>query len=128
MLSIRPDQLAEFEHRAMRRFEERVLAHLREHFPKEMEALDPEAAQSLVRDALHRARHYGLESESELASFADLSVALGPGFDTDPRYPWAAEILNDDWTPVPATRLERLYERALAYLNEAEERAAGGGA
>ena len=49
----------------------------------------------------------GIQGEDDLARYLNVALALGPGFETDPRYPWARRIL-DDASMRPAARIERL--------------------
>lgn len=54
-----------------------------------------------------RAKQYGFNSEEEWFDFLVCQMALGEGFEGDPRYPWAAAILNDTQG---SERSQRLYK------------------
>jgi hypothetical protein len=47
-----------------------------------------------------------------------MMIMLGSGFDTDPQLPWATEIFNDDSIADATARIEKLYDGAMAYLDQ----------
>jgi hypothetical protein len=49
----------------------------------------------------------GICGEDDLARYLNVALALGPGFEEDPRYPWARRVLEDA-SLRPAARIERL--------------------
>jgi hypothetical protein len=118
MLAIRAEQFAVLEQSARDRFERRLAADLHASFPEECAGRDEPGLLSMVREAIARAGQYGLESERDLGLFTDLWLVLGPDFDLD--LPWAAQLLNDPYILDPALRIDRLHERAMAALADAE--------
>ena len=60
--------------------------------------------EAFVSDGLARAKRYQVYSEAAVETFVRIQLSLGAGFDTDPRYPWAAEILRSD-TAVDAVKM-----------------------
>jgi hypothetical protein len=99
---------------AMRNFEDRVLEHLRESSPDKVKDLGEPKTREAVQQAVKKAQGYGLVSERDICMFIDVAFKLGMDFDQDPRYPWAAEILEGRDRQPPATRADRLLERANA--------------
>jgi hypothetical protein len=117
LLTVNDEQMQVFARREMERFEERVIAHLREHFPDRMAGVSPQNARELVRHCVERARRHGIESERDIVLFANVVVALGPRFEQERRYKWAAEALTDEFIVTPAARVEELHRRAVELLN-----------
>jgi hypothetical protein len=97
-------------------FESRMLEHVRRHFPVHAGKLTEAKARSVIRDGMARSVAYGIVSERGVCTFIDLMVAFGEDFDRNPRYPWAREILIGLDLKSPATRIDRLHDRALFYL------------
>ncbi len=119
MLVIRDSQMLAFEQAAVRNFENRLIDHLKEFFPRQCEILGKEQTRKAVRLGIERAEQYGLVSERDLHLYVGLMFMLGSYFDQDPQLPWAAKILADGNIADPSTRADRLYDRAMAFLNEA---------
>jgi predicted transcriptional regulator len=119
MLVIRETQMAAFEQAALRNFENRLLGHLEEFFPKHREVLGEEQMRKVIRLGIERAESYGLVSERDLHLYVGLMFMLGSYFDQDPQLPWATKILTDENIIDPSARADRLHDRAMAFLNEA---------
>lgn len=119
MLVISGNQMKTFEQAAVRNFENRLLAHLQEFFPKHCEILGNDQMRKVIQLGLKRAEPYGLISERGLHLYIGLMLMLGSYFDEDPQLPWTAKILTDENIVDPRRRADRLYRRAMAYLNQA---------
>lgn len=104
---IRKEQIEVFDRDRQRRFEERVCALLPRHWPDACRQLGAQGLRAFVHDGVERARAYGIASEPGTIRFLNVMLALGAGFDSDPRYPWAAEILGRRGVP-EALRLRQL--------------------
>lgn len=115
MLKIRSEQMEALEQAAIRNFEQRLLQHLREYFPKHTKLMAEEQLKKVIHYGWERAQTYGLTAENSITLFTDLMFLLGRGFDTDPQLPWAAEILNKELSD--EERTQTLYEKAIDYLN-----------
>ncbi len=122
MLSLRPAQLKVFEQNALTAFEDEMLAHARETWPRLCKLLGKPQMRAAVRAAIARAQGHGFTNRGPLRLFIELTFIFGGTFDTDPQYPWAAEILTakDDQTD----RADRLH----AAVNRFQQRVAGEGA
>jgi hypothetical protein len=116
MITIRREQYQALEALTLASFESRVLAHLQRCFPEHVAKLGEEGARTAIRDGTARAHAYGIVSERQVCIFIDLMFALGERFDHDPKHPWASAILLGLDRKAPATRMDRLYDRALAWL------------
>ena len=103
--------MAEFDKEAMRRFEDRTVAHVRTYFRDECSAMDKAEVRQHVREGMGRANHHGITGEFDVVRFIDLMFALSIDFDTSPDTPWAAPILADPDLDA-TTKMDRLYERA----------------
>jgi hypothetical protein len=114
---IRQEQAAVFEEAILHNFENDMVEHLKQKFPKHCRFLGEENLRRRVQEGLERAKSHGLQSINGLRLFLELIFLLGSGFDTDPQLPWAADILKEAPSNESAC-VARLYERALDYLNE----------
>jgi hypothetical protein len=112
-LKIRLEQYDQLMADEVRDFVRRVYRHLCEHFPEECAAAGEQAVRADVRFGIERAESYGLESEVDLVQFIDVQMVFGRGFDTDPRCPWAREILESTTFVDPGDRADRLLEVAV---------------
>jgi hypothetical protein len=101
----------------MQRFEQRVVAHLREHFPQRMMGIAEQTAREFIQFCIERARGYGIQSERDVVLFVNVALALGQRFDEDPRFKWAADILVDEFIVTPAARVEELHRRTVEFLD-----------
>lgn len=119
MLVMRETQMATFEQAAVHNFENRLLEHLEEFFPRHCEILGEEQARKVIRLGIERAKQYDFVSERDLHLYVGLMFMLGSYFDQDPQLPWAARILKDESIVYPNDRIDRLHDRAMAFLNEA---------
>ena len=94
MLILRREQIQAFEDFLLKQFEDRTLAHLREFFPDQCNALDEPQLREGIRSGIRRAEGYGFSSKRDLCKYLNLMFTFGRVFDTDPELPWAAKILN----------------------------------
>ena len=118
MLVIRKAQMAVLEQAVVRTFENRMIEHLEEFFPKHCEILGREQVRKVIRLGLERAEKYDLVSERDVHLYVGLMFMLGSYFDQDPQLPWAAKILTDEEITDPNDRADQLYDQAMAYLDE----------
>ena len=116
---MRDAQMATFEQAAIHNFENRLLEHLEEFFPRHCEILGEEQVRKVIRLGIEQAEKYGLVSERDLHLYVGLMFMLGSHFDQDPQLPWAAKILTDENIIYPNHRADQLHNRAMAFLNEA---------
>ncbi|MDS4026630.1 MAG: hypothetical protein RKO25_06565 [Candidatus Contendobacter sp.] len=119
MLVMREAQMTTFEQAAVHNFENRLLEHLKEFFPKHCEILGDEQVRKVIRLGIERAEQYEVVSERDLYLYVGLMFMLGSYFDEDPQLPWAGKILKDEDIVDPSDRIDRLHDRAMAFLNEA---------
>ena len=115
-MKIRRGQMEMLEDASRGRFLDFMDAHVREHFPDHAAALGPEGIRRACEAGIDRAAEHGMVSERDVCKFTSLMFAFGESFDSDPRYPWAAEVLADPEIRNPSTRADALTEKAQAYL------------
>ena len=119
MLVIREEQMSVLAQAVARNFENRLLEHLQEFFPRQGQILGVEQSRALIRLGIAQAEKYGFETERDVYLYVGLMCMLGSYFDQDPQLPWAAKILTDENIVYPNDRADQLYHRAMVFLNEA---------
>jgi hypothetical protein len=116
MLTIRKDQMRVL---AEARLIDLAAAQARGHFAAACNELGS-GLNSELRGRLRAANRYGLTEDRDVLLYVSLTFALGPNFDADPRYPWAADILNAGPSMPPWLKAARLYENALRCAESSE--------
>ncbi len=116
MLTIRKEQTAVFEDASRLDFENRMMAHIKKFFPEHYAALAEEKTRQLIQFAIERAETHGIVNERDVCKFTDLMIAFGPGFEQDPKCPWAAKILTDPAVTTPSKRVDKLYDQGISRL------------
>jgi hypothetical protein len=118
MLTIRDEQIRAL---SLVMFERWLQSHLRQYFPKQCAGLTDAELRQTVRTGIARGRRYGFVHEADLCRFTDILLVMGADFDSDPRLPWAAAILNDPGLARPGVRIEMLQEAAAGHLRKLAE-------
>jgi hypothetical protein len=113
MIVIRPEQIEVFRKVALIGFEDEMVAHSQDFAPKLSTVLGAQQLRSAVRAAMARADGYGFTNRGPMRLFVELILLFGSAFDTDPQYPWAAQILGDGAPQM--RRADLLYARVLNY-------------
>lgn len=117
MLRIRNAQMQTFQRAAIAAFETRMVEHLRTYFPWRARMWGPDTARNVVRCGMQKAQGYGLTTERDICLYLTLMAMLGGNFDIDPQLPWASAILTDTTTSEPTTRIDRLTDQAMEFLD-----------
>lgn len=94
MIIIRREQMETFENVAMRAFEDRMLAHLRENHPDKIQDMNDEQLLGLIRQGIRRAETHEVVIEWDVCRYLELVVLYGLEFDESPETTWAGEILR----------------------------------
>jgi len=113
MLVIRPEQMELFRRIARQPFEAEMLAHGKRFSPRLSEVLGDEQLRVALRRAIDRATGYGFTNRGPVRLYIELMFLFGSGFDSDPQYRWASEILRGDQEQMQ--RANELYEHVLDY-------------
>ena len=114
MLTIRQAQMDAFSRIEVAKFEEWVLAHLQMFFPSRYRAAGEPRLREVIRSGIERAASHDVRAKRDVCKYIDLMVVFGRGFDADPRFPWAREILASG-EPAPR-RMRDLFAAAQQYL------------
>src|SRR5215472_3275189 len=94
MLTIRALQLDVLSEPQIKRFEDRMLSHLRNSFPQQSELLGELRLREMIRQGVKRAGVYGITTERDVCKYVDLMMVWGTDFDQDQKLPWAGQILR----------------------------------
>jgi len=94
MLVIRDQQMQVFKDNAKKQFEAETIRHISRFAPKQYEILGEKTIGQIVRKGVERAEKHGFTNRGPVRFFVELMFMLGSDFDTDPQYPWVAEILG----------------------------------
>lgn len=113
---IRGEQMQALEDEAVAGFENRTLEHLRQFFPKQCEFLGEERMRQIIRHRWERAKSFEVVSERGVWQFIDISLMLGASFDSDPKLPWAGEMIRDRTSGDEISRMEGLFRKTLDYF------------
>jgi hypothetical protein len=115
MLVIRSEQMDVFRVAALRTFEDKMVEHLAGFSPPLFRAAGEEQLRKAIGLGMERAEGYGFTFRGPVRLYLESMLLFGSHFDTDPQYPWAAEILTDLDSGPQMQRAERLYERIMDY-------------
>ena len=93
---------------------EQVTEFLRLSWPQKAAELGSTGIDTVLKEAERCAADYHMKTRLDLAVTSLLVFTLGNGFDRDPMYPWATEVLTSAEIP-PADRGARLYKAGQQY-------------
>ena len=120
MLQISTEQIDGFKQDALRQFEDEMIAHSQNFSPALSKVLGEEQLRVAVHSAIDRADSYGFTNRGSIRLYIELMFLFGSGFDTDPQYPWIANILHKSSPQME--RAEQLYEKILEYQDKVSGR------
>lgn len=98
--------------------ERKVIGLLQGIWPQKCGKLGDVILRRLIGHGVESMAQYNVTSDRGVALYTGLMFMLGSGLDSDPQFPWAAEILNDESIPDQATRVDRLYREAMVYSDK----------
>lgn len=114
MLVITKNQFENFRAEAMRSFEAEMSDHLRQFSPPLCKTLGEEQLLTAVKYGIARAKKYGFDMRGPVRLWLENALVFGSAFDTDPQYPWVAEIVTNS-EMIQMHRAERLFEKTVEY-------------
>lgn len=117
MLKIRKEQYEELGKISLKRFEDSMVEHIKEFFPNYYEIYEEPTIRKVIQYGIDRAENYGFTTERNVSLYVNLMFMLGSNFDVDPQLPWVVAILKDQLIIDPSTRIDRLSNKALDYLD-----------
>jgi hypothetical protein len=123
MLVIRKEQIEVLRQPLLQEFEDKTYVRLLAYKPGECASLGEAAVRLSIRQGMQKAMACGISREVDIARYINIMYTLGHDFDADPRYPWAAEILNDG-TLKGESKVQQLCDLTAITL-AVEERAKG---
>src|ERR1700719_491066 len=94
-MKIRESQFQAFADGLRIQAENELVAHCHQFAPQSYRAAGENGVRQAVRLGFQRAQGYGFETQDHVRFYVDLMLVLGSDFDSDPQFPWAAEILQD---------------------------------
>lgn len=110
MLIIRREQVEAFRRAAAQRFEHDLVADLRRNYPGPSVRVGDEGLIKLIRDAEKRGAIYGITSEQDIATLAELDLSFGAPFERQKHCEWAVPLLADK-SLSPGGRLALIMDR-----------------
>lgn len=114
MFVIAKKQFESFRAEAMRSFEAEMSEHLRRFSPPLCKTLSDEQLLAAVKYGIARAKKYGFDMRGPVRLWLENALVFGSKFDTDPQYPWVAEIVGNSEI-LQMHRSERLFEKTVEY-------------
>jgi len=120
---IRNEQMDQLGKNEQKKFEDKMVVHLKEFFPDECREVGDDEVRQSIRYGVERAETYGITDERDVCSYIDVMYAFGPDFDKDPACSWAARILNDPDIEDGSQRADELHEEAIRQAAALEGRA-----
>ena len=112
MLTIRKEQFAVFEKHEIKKFEDPTYLHLNILYPERCQDIGEPRLRRMIQYGIKRAASYGIRLENDVRKYIEVMLLLGPDFDKDPKFPWAASLLNDKDLGDPKVKATRLHETA----------------
>ena len=91
---IRPQHIEAFEHAALLRFEDEMIAHSKRFSPVLSRVLGKTQLRVAVHSAVVRAMSYGFTWRGPIQLFIEMTFLCGSAFDTDPQYPGLGDVLR----------------------------------
>ena len=113
MLIVRREQMSALSQARLVAFEREMLRHSRTVSPNLSRVLGEERLRAAIQQGIQAARAYGFTYRGPIRLFLELRFLFGSGFDIDPQYPWAAEILRSFQHQMQ--RADRLHHQTVEY-------------
>jgi len=101
----------------------RAIQHVKNCIPDIFLAMPEEDLREVIRWGRKRSRRYGVAREVDFFRYLNLMFMFGFSFDDDPRYPWAARVLNRTSQRASA-KMDLLMDHAFLFLSRSEIEAA----
>jgi hypothetical protein len=117
---IRDTQFKALEESAVDNFVLDMFRHCQEFSPHLCKTLKEEQLKEAIREGIRRAETHGFMQRGPVRFYLDLMIVFGSSFDTDPQYPWAAEILAQIEETSEIQRSEALHEKTAEYLEKVD--------
>lgn len=99
-------------------FTNEALIRLERIWPEKYHQIGEKNLRSLIQKGISAARTYNIESEPGTLMYIGMMYMLGSGFDRDPLFSWAHQVLNNREEQNETAGLERLHSEAINYLKQ----------
>src|SRR5437763_1382882 len=90
---IRDQQIKALENASVDSFIDELCSNCNEFAPGPTKVMFDDELEAAVKKGIERADEHGFDLRGPVRVFIDLMISFGSGFDTDPQYQWASEIL-----------------------------------
>lgn len=94
-----------------------ALNYLQMIFPAKFEAVGPTNLQVMVKYGITSTAKYGIVAENNIMIYIFLMFLLGSGFNKDPQFSWARDVLEDS-SINEQMKVSFLAQQAIIYLND----------
>ena len=121
MLIIRDEQMDTLRNYMQQRFEDLMVVHLNQYFPRQCETLGEENLRRTIRYGIEQASTYAIDVELDVSRYLNLMFTFGRDFDRDRQLPWASSILTRKDFSSGARKMDALYEEAAKHVPQAEK-------
>ena len=116
MLIIRNEQMEALSRMMRRGFAGRMIAHLKRYVPEPCALLSEEEMVAAIDYGVEQAKKYDIVAERDVCKYITLMFTFGLDFDTNPRLPWVARLLDPESGRHAVFRIDELYEVAIEKL------------
>ena len=118
LVNIREVSIEDFSQSSTGNVGREIIALLQKVWPQKCGRLGDAILRQLIGHGVESMAQYNVTSDRGVALYTGLTFMLGSGLDSDPQFPWAATVLNDESIPDQATRVDRLYKESMAFLDK----------
>ena len=118
MLVIRDEQIQAFALNAGNQFEAQTVRHISRFASRQFELLGEKTISQIVRLGIDLAEKHGFTNRGPARFYVELMFMFGSDFDTDPQYPWAAEVLSGEGPGDQRDRADQLYQKTMGYIEK----------
>lgn len=114
---IRDEKTEDFLAIATSTLPEQLLPRLKKIYPQKYEFVGEACLREMILAGMTNANNYGITDSRGLAVYIGLMYMLGAGFDADPLFSFAAEVLQNKAVLDQQVKTDRLYQEAMNYLS-----------
>lgn len=99
-------------------FEDEAIRRMNQVHPEKCDYLGEARLRALIPRAAEEAQRLRVATDAGICLLLALMFVIGHGCAADPKFPWIARALGEDATTLPDQRVERLYSKAMIYLDQ----------
>ncbi len=116
MIVIRDEQMAVLRRLPLTQFENALVRHFTDHYPRECREAGRESVLAWVRLGIDRAAERDLDTQRTVAAWLGVMMMLGSHFDVDPQFRWTAEKIANVTPESAWDEVQALHAAAVDYL------------